>query len=132
MEKLIKIIRISSKEWFKELKTKNPIFCDAIWKSFNITNIFYNHIIWYKKSRPTRETIERLSLINLIKKIALEWKLKETRENQTFEFTKFFVKTYKIILSIWWINFNFILWEKETWEVNLLSCFVKDYRKFEQ
>lgn len=130
MEKLIKIIRISSKEWFKELKLKNPIFCNAIWKEFLITNIFYQHILWYKKSRPTRETIERLSLINLVEKIALEWKLSETRENWTFE-DMVFDNTFRIVLRIWSIKFNLVLWEQKSSKIILLSCFVKDYRNFE-
>jgi hypothetical protein len=46
MEKIIKIIRISSKEWFKELKLKNPLQCWVLNKNFHITNIFYNHISW--------------------------------------------------------------------------------------
>lgn len=129
MDKLIRIIRISSKEWFKDLKFKNPIFCNSIWKSFSATNIFYQHILWYKKSRATREIIERLSLINLIKKIAVEWELKETRQNWIFE-DMIFDNTFKIVLKIGAINFNIVLWEQKSWKIVLLSCFVKDYRNF--
>jgi hypothetical protein len=69
-------------------------------------------------------------LINLIVKISKEWKLKETRKNWIFEW-EVFKNTYKIILKIWWINFNMILWEKSDWNIILLSCFIVDYRKIE-
>ena len=130
MKKLIRILRLSSKEAIKDLKAKNPIYCNTLEKNFNVTNIFYQHILWYKKSRPNRETIERLSLINLIVKISKEWKLKETRKNWIFEW-EVFKNTYKIILKIWWINFNMILWEKMNSNIILLSCFIVDYRKIE-
>jgi len=131
MKKLIRILRLSSKEAIKDLKSKNPIYCNSLEKDFSVTNTFYQHILWYKKSRTNREIIERLSLINLVVKIAKEWKLKEIRENQIFENKIFLKKTYKIIYKNWWINFNLILWEKEDETIILLSCFVVDYRKLE-
>ena len=130
MKKLIRIIRLASKESIKDLKNKNPIYCESLQKYFIVTNILYHHILWYKKSRANREIIERLSLINLVYKIAKEWILKETRENWVFEW-EIFNNTYKIVLRNWWINFNIILWEKKNWKIILLSCFVTDYRKIE-
>ncbi len=130
MKKLIRILRLSSKEAIKDLKFKNPIYCNSLEKNFSVTNTFYQHILWYKKSRINREIIERLSLINLVAKIANEWKLKEIRENWVFEW-EVFDNTFKIILKNWWIIFNIILWEKKTWKIILLSCFVVDYRKLE-
>jgi len=127
MEKIIKIIRISSKEWFYELKAKSPLKCWILDKNFFITSTFYNHISWYKKSRPIREIIERLSLVNLIVKIWKEWELLEQRENQKFEKNSFFKKIYKISLKISKIDFKIVLWEKESWKIILLSCFVGNY-----
>ena len=89
-------------------------------------------VYWNKKTRATKEIIERLSLINLIVKISFEWKLDEIRENQKFEKTLFFIKTYKIVLNISWVNFKIILWEKEYWDIVLLSCFVGNYSKEKQ
>jgi len=128
MKKLIRIVRLSSREWIKELKKKNPILCNALEKDFSVTNTFYQHILWYQKSRPNREVIERLSLINLIVKIASEWKLKETRENWKYEL-EIYNFTYKISLKIWWLVFHIILWEQKSNKLILLSCFVTDYRK---
>ena len=128
MEKLIKIIRISSKEWFKELKSKSPIFCNSLEKNIYITHTFYNHIAWYKKTRPIREIIERLILINLIVKIIKNWKLVEKRKNQIIEKNLFFIETYKIVLNINKINFKIIIWKKKNWDLILISCFIWKYK----
>jgi hypothetical protein len=45
MKKLIRILRLSSKEAIKDLKAKNPIYCNALEKNFNVTNTFYQHIL---------------------------------------------------------------------------------------
>jgi len=124
MKKLIQIIRISSKEWFSKLKNKSPIFSDKLSKNIYITHTFYNHISWYKKVRPIREIIERLSIINLIEKIIKIWEITEIRENQKFEKSLFFKKTYKIVLNIKNIDFKIIVWEKKNWKIIALSCFI--------
>ena len=131
MKYLIRISRLASKEAIKDLKSKNPIFCSALKQSFTVTNIFYNHVVGYKKSRPDKEIIERLIVINLIPKIAREGIIKEKRENGVFE-NKIFKNTYKIMLRQWWISFYIILWEETLWDMILLSCFVRDHRKKEQ
>ncbi len=128
MKKLIRISRLASKEAIKDLKAKNPLYCSAIKEDFTVTNIFYSHIIGYKKSRPDREVVERLIVMNLIQKIAQEWVLKEKRKNGAFEWA-IYQNTYKIMLKKWWICFYVIIWEEKSGKYILLSCFVKDYRK---
>ena len=124
MNKLIKIISIASKEWFKELRSKWPIFCNSLEKEFTITNLYLRHISWNTiKKRELREIIERLSMITLIQKIANNGELIETREEVKIE--KFIYKySYKISLTIKNIKFKIILWEKINWGIILISSFV--------
>ena len=130
MKKLVKIIRISAKEWFKKLRKEWLIYCSAINKKFSIWNIFLNHISWSSiKKRSIREIIERLSIINLVEGIALEWVVVEERGNLIFEKTKYFVKSYKILLEIRWVKFYLIIWEKKNWDTVLISCFLKNKTK---
>ena len=124
MEKIVKLIRISSKEAFKKLRNVWEIECKDIWKSFKITNLFLRHISWITKNRGLRSIIERLSSINLIELISFEWKLVEKRENIIIEWYKKFNKSYKIRLIIWKIEFFIILWEKVDWNIILISVFL--------
>ena len=102
MKKLIRIVRLSSKEWFKNLRKKWSIYCNSIDRHFIVSNLFLNHISWSSKKRELRDIIERLSTINLIEKIADKWILIEERsdiivENKRFleELIKYYVKFQK-------------------------------------
>ncbi len=124
MKDIIKIVRISSKEWFKNLRNRSPIFCTSLNKSFNVTNVFLRHISWNTiKKRELKEIISRLSSITLIEKISSNWKLVEIRKNVIVEKKSFFKFTYKIWFTIQNVRFYIILWEKKNWKIVLISTF---------
>ena len=127
MENLLKIIRISSNKWFKILRKNSPYYCSNLWKYFEVTRVFQNHISWYNKSRVNREIIERLSILNLIEDISKKWKIIEIRERWIFE-KKEYKNTFKVSLKIKLFYFIIIIWEKFNWKYLLLSCFVKSIK----
>ncbi len=127
MKKLIKIIRISSKQWFKRLRDKWEIYCEAINNTFIVSNLFLKHISGWSKNRKLREIIERLSIINLVEEIALKWNLVETREKVIIE-KYFYKRSYKLLLNIKWIDFFLVLAEKNNWKIILISTFL-NFRK---
>jgi hypothetical protein len=81
MQHILRIIRISSKKWFKLLKEKAPYKCSELNKDIEVTNIFFKHISWHKKQRDIKEIIIRLWMINLIDDILLKWEISEESEN---------------------------------------------------
>lgn len=70
-KKLVKLVRLSSKEAFLKLRNIWPIFCLAINKNFEVTNLFLRHISGSSKNRELFDIVERLSCVNLVEKIAL-------------------------------------------------------------
>lgn len=124
MKQLVKLVRLSSKEAFKKLRSSKKIYCKDLNKTFKVTNLFLRHISWRSKNRELRDVIERLSSINLIEKIWNEWDLIEVRDNIVIEWYKKFDKSYKIKLITSNIEFFIILWEKSTSEVILISVFL--------
>jgi hypothetical protein len=124
MKKIVKLVRLSSKEAFLKLRNLWEINCYAIWKKFKITNLFFRHISWNAVKRNLREIIERLSSINLIEKISCNWKLVETRYNIIVEKKNNFLKSYKIKYSFSDIDFFIVLWEKDNNEIILISVFI--------
>jgi len=124
MKKIVKLIRLSSKEAFLKLRNLWEINCYAIWKKFKITNLFFRHISWNAVKRNLREIIERLSSINLIEKISCNWELVETRNNIIVEKKNRFKKSYKIKYSFADIDFFIVLWEKDNNEIILISVFI--------
>lgn len=124
MKNILKIIRISSKKWFKLLKQKSPYYCEALNNDIYITNILLKHISWYQKSRNIEEIIIRLWMINLIDDIISSWKIINTRENVYFEW-KLFKKTFKISYKVKEVYFILLVWEKNNSEFIALSCFIK-------
>jgi len=124
MQHILKIIRISSKKWFKLLKEKAPYKCSELSKNIEVTNIFFKHISWHRKQRDIKEIIIRLWMINLIDDILLKWKISDERENVKYEW-KFFLKSYKIIYQLNWVIFKIVIWKKEEDKYILLSCFAK-------
>jgi len=124
MKDLFRVVSISSKEWFKNLRNKCPLFCESLNKNFVITNIFLRHISWNTvKKRELKEIISRLSSISLIEKIAIEWKIVEIRKEVVVERKSFYNTTYKIWLKIKNIIFYIVLWEKKDWKIILISTF---------
>ena len=123
MKKLVKLVRLSSKESFKRLRDLGEIKCNAINKNFKVTNLFLRHISWSSKNRRIRDIIERLTSINLIEKVSSKWKLIETRKKPIIEKYEY-KKSYKIKLKISNINFYLILAERFEWEVILISVFI--------
>jgi len=81
MKKLVKLIRLSSKEAFRKLRNLWEIYSINLWKSFTVSNLFLNHISWSSKNREISDIIERLSSINLVELVSEKWELVETREN---------------------------------------------------
>ena len=125
MQHILKIIRISSKKWFKLLKEKAPYKCSELNKEIQVTNIFQRHISWYQKQRTTKEIIVRLWMINLIDDILTKWKIIQKRENWKYEW-KIYDFTYRVLLKISWIDFIAVIWETKTQKFILLSCFSKE------
>jgi len=124
MKKIVKLLRLSSKESFLKLRNIWQIDCSAIWNKIKITNFFLKHISWKSRIRWLREIIERLSSINLIEKIINNWELVETRKNITIEWNKSFIASYKIKHIIKDIEFFVILAEKDNKEIILISVFL--------
>lgn len=125
MKKLVRLVRLSSKEAFRKLQLLWYIDCSTINKKFKVTNyLFLRHISWSSKWREINDIIERLSSITLIEKISQEWILIEKRENIFVEKTKFFTKTYKIKLKLSDFDFFIVLWEKKDNEIILISIFL--------
>jgi len=81
MRKIVKLVRLSSKEAFKKLRNNWKIYCKCLDENFIVTNLFLKHISWSSKNRKIRYIIERLSSINLIESISNNWILKEKRKN---------------------------------------------------
>jgi len=123
MKNLVKLVRLSSKEAFKKLRDSWKIYCNAIWKNFSITNLFLKHISWSSKNRKIKDIIERLSSINLIEKISLDWELVEERNQPVISWYTY-KKSYKINLEISKIDFFIILWERVNWDIILISVFL--------
>ena len=123
MQKLVELVRVSSKETFIKLRSIWEIRCISLNKNFKVTNLFLRHISWRSKSRLLKEVIERLSSISLIEKIWEKWKLIETRNNPQIERFNY-KKSYKINLTIKKLDFFIILAEKSSWELILISVFM--------
>ncbi len=123
MQKLVALIRLSSKEAFKKLRSIWNIKCVCLNKNFTVTNLFLRHISWGSKNRKLRDIIERLSSINLIEKISKDWILTERRKSPKIEWY-IYKYSYRINLLIWKIDFFIILWERNTWEIVLISVFL--------
>ncbi len=124
MQKLVKLVRLSSKEAFIKLRDLWYIYCKDLDKSFKVTNLFLNHISWSSKNREINDIIERLSSINLIEKISCFWRLVEIRKDIIIENRRFFQQTFKIKYRINKFDFSIILWEKNGWEIILISIFL--------
>ncbi len=123
MKKLVKLVRIASKESFIKLRKLWEIKCNSIDNNFQVTNLFLRHISWNATKRWITEIIHRLTAISLIEKISKEWILVETRENIKIE--KFnYRKSYKIKFTIKNIDFFIILAEKYNWQLVLISVFL--------
>lgn len=125
MQHILRIIRISSKKWFKLLKEKAPYKCSELNKKIEITNIFLKHISGHRKQRDMKEIIIRLWMINLIDDILLKWIITEERKNIKYEW-KYFLNSYKISYKLNWIIFIVVIWKKEEEKHILLSCFTKN------
>ncbi len=123
MKKLVKLVRLSSKEAFKKLRNNWEIECDCIWRSFSVTNLFLKHISWSSKKREIDDIVERLSCINLVEKISNNWQLIEERENITIDKKRFFQKTYKVKIVLKEFEFFLVLWEKKDNSIILISIF---------
>jgi len=66
MERLVKIVRMSSKVAFINLRDLCPIFCSCLWENIRVTNIFLRHVSWSSKKRNIFDIVKRLSTINLV------------------------------------------------------------------
>jgi len=118
---VIKIVRISVKYAFLNLRKKWLIYCNSIWENVQITNLYFNHINWEAKKRKIKEIVLRLSIINLIEEILEKWYLVETRSKDDELYIY-----HKIKYEIEWENFCLILSEvKKTWKIILLSGFLQ-------
>ncbi len=129
MKKIVKLVRLSSKEAFIKLRNIWEIECTGIWKSFKVTNLFLRHISWWATKRSIKDIIKRLTSVNLIEKISRNWKLVEVRENIIVEKKRKFKKSYKIKYRIKDIEFFIVLWEKENWDIILISVFLNFLEK---
>lgn len=126
MKKLAKIIRISAKESFKNLRNGWPIFCKELKREIYITRVFFDHINWRSKEREIKEIILRLSTISLIQKILIKWKIREIRESEKFKY-------YWIKYKTEWEIFNLILSKKiNWWKTILLSSFIENKKSSSQ
>jgi hypothetical protein len=123
MQKLVELVRVSSKETFIKLRSVWEINCNSLNKNFKVTNLFLRHISWSSKWRVIKDVIERLSSISLIEKIANNWKLIETRKNINIEKLNYSF-SYKINLTIRKLDFFIILAEKSNWNIILISVFM--------
>lgn len=128
MKKLIKVVRVSAKEWFIKLRDKWEIYCKAIDNNFIVSNLFFRHISWASKNRKIREIIERLSIINLVEKIWTKWELVELRKNIIIEENNY-KESYKIKFYYKKIDFYIILAKREDCSIVLISAFLNYEQK---
>jgi len=129
LKKIVKLVRLSSKEAFIKLRDIWEIECKDIWKRFIVTNLFLRHISWGATKRSMKDIIKRLTSINLIEKISINWKLVEVRNDIIVEKKRKFKKSYKIKYRIKDIDFFIVLWEKENENLILISVFLNFLEK---
>jgi len=94
-----------------------------------VTNLFLRHISWGATKRSMKDIIKRLTSINLIEKISINWKLVEVRNDIIVEKKRKFKKSYKIKYRIKDIDFFIVLWEKENENLILISVFLNFLEK---
>jgi len=80
MKGVHKILKISAKEAFKNLRGQAPFFCTSLNKEVFVTKLFWNHIN-FSKQRTIREVIYRLATIPLIARILAEGKTVKVSKN---------------------------------------------------
>ena len=124
MQNIVKLVKLSSKEAFIQLRNWWSIFCDSLNRDCAVTKIFYKHISWERKNRKIKEVIKRLSCISLIKKILSEWILTEERWENKVDW-KYFQKFFRIYLKIEDMDFFLIIWEKVNLRLTLISVFIE-------
>jgi len=90
MQKLLKLIRLSTKESFILLREKSPLLCHSLKENIKVTKIFHNHIRFGNKPRNKEEVIKRLLIIPLISRILKEGKLLESRKKEKNHYYKIF------------------------------------------
>ncbi len=108
---LHKILKISAKESFLQLREASPYFCKKLNLKIHITRVFWNHIN-FSKFRTLKEVSSRLAIFPLILKVIKEGGVKK-------ETTKYI----KVVYNEKGIDFVIIL-EKTPKKVILLSCFI--------
>lgn len=118
---LFKIIKLSAKVAFDNLRNESPLFCKAINKEVKVTKLFFSHLYTNNKTRGTEEIVKRLSMIILLKDVIRFGGLINKRGSKTAIF-------YEICYVFPEITLSVILLEKLNGEVLLYSCFDK-YKK---
>ncbi|MDA9129438.1 hypothetical protein N9J72_03110 [Candidatus Gracilibacteria bacterium] len=124
MQKTIKLVRFASKEAFKQLRDRGPIFCPEIKNSFLVTNLFLRHISGNATKRSSEEIIRRLSCMSLLENIARKGRLVEERVDVIIEGKRKFLKSFKINYSISNMDFYIVLGEKQDNKIILISVFL--------
>lgn len=121
MNQIQKILKISAKESFIQLRKNSPYFCHSMQKEIYITRKFWNHIN-FSKYRPQKDIILKLALLPLIENILLKGELVEKRDwGQK--------NSYRIERKIKEEICILILEQRNKKNIYLLSCFVHQPKK---
>ncbi len=110
MKKLIPLLRLSAKEYFKALKGQK-FFSENIEKEVIISRSFYSHIT--KKPRNIRDMAERLAMFPLVPKILL-YGLVSTEDENYIKLS--YQASGMHLLSC-------ILYKEKNGNTSLISCF---------
>jgi len=120
MKKLHKIIKISAKYIFNELRKKSPIFSPVLDTSIKINRKLWNHLL-FEKTRNSEEILQRFVTLPLLDEIitkgVITQERKYTNEKSSFELS-FEIEDEIFILIVKKENNNFIA----------QSCFLR-YKK---
>jgi len=112
---LKKLVRVSAKYTFRQLRNRAPLYCKCLNCDVLITRKFFRHIDNGEK-RTNKEIIDRLLIIPLIEDILLNGKVVEERIKLGKQYFRINFKVANFIFSVILIQ--------EDIKYILLSCFI--------
>lgn len=120
MKHVQKILKISAKQAFLQLKKNSPYLCKSLNIQVFVTRQFWSHIN-FSKYRPQKDLILRLAILPLVEKILEEGLITEKRD-----WGKYF--SYRVTQEFNSEKCSLIILKPKKQENNtlLFSCFVHD------
>lgn len=112
---LLRLLKLSAKKSFDEIRKKGPFFCEIINLELKVTREFFDHIS-FQKSREIKEIISRLLIIPFIEDIIHKGTLIEKRIQGDYIY-------FQLALLLKKESINIVI-RKKNEKIILLSCFV--------